>query len=319
MTNWETFIFIQKNYPWFFQALVFVFGACMGSFFNVCIYRIPKKESIMRPPSHNARGDALAWFDNIPLVSWCILRGRDRTTGERFSVRYLIVEWLTALLFLTCWIMLPWQQAFAGFVLISLLVPAAFIDLDHMILPDFFTVGGAVIGFVVSVSLPELHVKNGVFGFFPDMVRSGAVSMLGILLGSAIVLWILVLGEWLLKKPVMGEGDIFFAGCIGAFCGWQGALFCVFGGSLIGMCILLPLMLMERLFKVRLMKTETAESLKNESDESGDKADVPIGIGVAVPFGPWMALGALVYFLGTRDFVDSYLNTIVTLFFSDGR
>lgn len=319
MFNYDTWIYIQEYHGWFPGVIVFLCGACVGSFLNVCIYRIPKGESVVRPASHNAQGHPLAWYDNIPLVSWFILRGRDRQTGARFSVRYVLVEWLTAVLFLLCWWWLPGQSVVAGWILISLLIPAALIDLDHMILPDIFTVGGAVLGFALSLLFPVLHLESGRMGFLPDMFSAGLHSVLGILIGSGMVLWMLVLGEWLLKKQVMGEGDIFFAGCIGAFCGWEGALFSVFGGSVIGLCVLLPLICVERMFKVSLMRVEAPVRVEDVNPEGATNAavdthaSVPIGMGVAVPFGPWMALGTLVYFLGGSAFIDPYFQQVQAL------
>lgn len=318
MPNSETWLYVQENHPWFFQVVVFCLGACMGSFLNVCIYRIPKGESIIRPPSHNARGQRLAWYDNLPLLSWFILRGRDRQSGERFSFRYVVVEFLTALLFLLCWTFLPWQAAICGMILSMLLVPAAFIDLDTMTLPDVFTMGGALLGVLVSCLLPGLHVNGGEMGALRDTLASCALSFAGLFVGSGLVLWLLVLGEWLMGKPAMGEGDIFLAGCIGAFLGWQGAFFSVFGGSVVALAFLLPLMLAQRLFGLQIMAVKREESHDSvaETEEASETSSAEaIGIGASVPFGPWMALAAMLYLLAGRSFVEAYVERLREVLF----
>jgi leader peptidase (prepilin peptidase)/N-methyltransferase len=94
-------------FPWFFPALAFGFGACIGSFLNVVIYRVPAGKSIVTPGSHCACGAPIAWYDNLPILSWFLLRGRARCCGRRYSFRYAFVELLTAGLFLACWLLFP--------------------------------------------------------------------------------------------------------------------------------------------------------------------------------------------------------------------
>lgn len=307
MSDLESIVFIHTHYPWVYALFVFILGACVGSFLNVCIYRLPARQSLLAPPSHNAQGDPIAWYDNIPLVSWFVLRGRDRKTGEPFTFRYVVVELLTAVLFLGCWLWLPWEQAVVGWVFCALLVVASFIDLDTMTLPDVLTVGGALLGVFLSCVFPMLHLENAQMGDFFDVVRAGGVSMFGVLIGSAVVLWILILGELILKKPAMGEGDIFLLGCIGAFCGWQGAVFALFGGSVIGVCVLIPLMFIERVFKIRILHAAAMDR------SGGQDETVQAGVGSAVPFGPWLACGAVVYYLIGNVYFDPYLNRLIAL------
>ena len=313
MLDLETFQFIESHYPWVFPACLFILGACIGSFLNVCIYRIPNNESLIRPGSHNRSGDPIAWYDNIPILSWFILLGKDRKTGEAFSIRYPLVEMLTAVLFVLSWYLLPPAQAIGGMVFCSILIPASFIDLDHMLLPDRFTVGGACLGVALSAFLPQLHGIDPGAGFLPDALRGVILSGLGAIIGSGVVLWIMVIGGYILRKDVMGEGDIFFMGCIGAFCGWQGALFAIFGGALLGTVILIPLMILERLF-VKDVPSDGSNKHKSKNADNNDSA-YGFKFGTSVPFGPWLALGALLYYLWARPYVAAYFENLGAVLF----
>src|SRR4249920_385339 len=103
-----TLLEITQTVPtWFFSLWVTVMGACVGSFLNVCIYRIPKEESVVSPRSHCGCGQPIAWRDNIPVLSWFLLRGRARCCGRPFSFRYPAIELLTAVLFVACWMVFP--------------------------------------------------------------------------------------------------------------------------------------------------------------------------------------------------------------------
>jgi leader peptidase (prepilin peptidase)/N-methyltransferase len=225
---------VAREFPWFFPLVAFVFGACVGSFLNVVIYRVPKHESIVTPGSHCGCGQPIAWFDNIPILSWLALRGRARCCGRPFSFRYPFVEALTGALFLACSLVYPHPGvAICGMVLISALVAATYIDLDHFIIPDVFSLGLGIVGLVLSLAVPALHGQR-TGNYLQDALHSGALSLLGSVTGAALVLWISLVGEAVLKKPAMGFGDVKFVGGIGAFCGWAGAVFAVFGGAIVG-------------------------------------------------------------------------------------
>ncbi len=148
---------IDAFFPALFPAFAFIFGAMIGSFLNVVIYRVPKNKSIVSPPSHCACGQSIRWYDNLPILSWFILRGRARCCGASYSFRYPAIETLTGTVFLLCWLMHPPPVALAGFLLLGLLIPATFIDLDHMIIPDGITIGGTVVGVMISFLIPALH------------------------------------------------------------------------------------------------------------------------------------------------------------------
>lgn len=220
--------------PWFFPLMAVAFGACIGSFLNVVIYRVPAEKSIVLPGSHCACGQPIKGYDNIPVLSWLLLRGHARCCGRPISARYPFVEVLTALLFLACWMQFypAIGVVFCGWVFISALICATFIDFDHMIIPDVFTLGLGVCGVGLAFLVPVLHGQPAELP--GSALRSATVALQGLLIGSGFLLWFALLAEVILKKEAMGFGDVKFVGAIGAFCGWQGALFSVFGGAIVG-------------------------------------------------------------------------------------
>lgn len=296
---------VAAAFPWFWPACAFLFGACIGSFLNVCIYRIPLGQSIVRPGSHCGCGQPIAWHDNIPILSWLFLRGRARCCGRPFSLRYPFVELLTALLFLACWLLFPPDKAAAGMVLVSIVVCAVFIDLDHMIIPDAFTIGGAVAGVTLSVLLPGLH-EHAHEIFMIAGLRSGLDSLLGLFVGSGLVLWIALIAEAVLKKEAMGFGDVKFLGALGAFVGWQGAVFSMFGGAIIG-CVWFAVALLWQKISGR---AAVGAKLETPDGQPTDR----VGLGVHVSFGPMLGLGALLYFFVLQRWVDDYFDSLRFLF-----
>jgi leader peptidase (prepilin peptidase)/N-methyltransferase len=299
----ETFHQVSHYAPWFFPLVAAVLGACIGSFLNVCIYRIPKNESVVRPGSHCGCGQPIAWYDNIPVCSWLFLRGRARCCGRPFSIRYPAIELLTAGLFLTCWLLFPPGKAVAGAVLCSIVVCALFIDHDHMIIPDVFTVGGAAAGLLLSFVLPSLHGQTHDL-FVVASARSGREALLGLFVGSALVLWIALFAEAILKKEAMGFGDVKYLGALGTFVGWKGAVFGMFGGAMLGCAWFIVAYLWQK-------ATGRTAGLRAETPE-GQPAE--LGFGVHVPFGPMLGLAALIYFFGLHRWVDAYFAGLTALF-----
>lgn len=297
----ESFEIMNAELPWFFPALVFVLGAVVGSFLNVCIYRIPQERSVVHPRSTCACGALIAWYHNLPILSWLFLRGRAACCGGSFSLRYPMVELITGLVFLVNWILFSPLVALAGMLFAVLLILATFIDLDHMIIPDRCSIGGMVLGVVISFLLPELHghEANGLAAH----LDSGLSAIVGAIVGAGLVYWIAVLGEVVFRKPAMGEGDVKFLGCIGAFCGWQGAVFGMFGGAVIGSAILLPILLLGRIFGWE----------QTVLGEDGNPVEEKVAFGSQVPFGPMLAGAGLLYFLVLSPQVDAYLMDIVRL------
>jgi leader peptidase (prepilin peptidase) / N-methyltransferase len=303
--NPASFADVAAAFPWFFPTVAFVFGACVGSFLNVVIYRVPKEESIVSPGSHCACGQPIKWHDNIPILSWLALRGRGRCCGRKFSFRYPFVELLTALLFSACWCLFPPAVAVCGWIFLSCLVAATFIDLDHFIIPDVFTLGLGIAGVLLSFGVPALHVEPSGF-FLGDSLRAGVASLLGLLVGSGLVLWIALLAEAVLKKEAMGFGDVKFVGAIGAFCGWQGATFSVFGGALVG--------------TLWFAVAWTWQKLSGKASPVAPPSETPEGeptalaFGAHVPFGPMLAIAGALYFLYFHAWVAAWLAEVSVLF-----
>ena len=300
----ESFNEINHLAPWFFPLVAAIFGACIGSFLNVCIYRIPKNESIVRPGSRCGCGQPIAWHDNIPVLSWLILRGRARCCGRPFSFRYPAIELLTAGLFLACWRLFPPDKAVAGMVLCSIVICALFIDLDHMIIPDVFTIGGALAGVFLSMVVPALHGHQHEI-FLVASLRSTVEAVLGLMVGSALVLWIALLAEVVLRKEAMGFGDVKYLGALGAFVGWKGAVFGLFGGAMLGCAWFVVAYLWQK-----ATGRKDAVGLKAETPE-GQPAE--LGFGVHVPFGPMLGVAALIYFFSLHRWVDDYFANVAAI------
>ncbi len=181
----------------FWSAVFFVFGSIVGSFLNVCIHRLPLDESIVFPPSHCPHCKySIPWYLNIPLVTWVYLGGKCRNCGAPISIRYFLVELLTAITFLGCWLTFGRESAWLALVyavFLAGLITSTFIDFEHFIIPDEITVGGAVVGFVCSFLLPSLHSEALVSGSLRQ-------SVLGIVVGAGIIYCILRLGKLLFGR-----------------------------------------------------------------------------------------------------------------------
>lgn len=298
---------VAAAFPWFFPIVVAVFGACLGSFLNVVIYRVPAEKSVVTPGSHCACGQPIRWYDNLPVISWLLLRGKARCCGRSFSFRYPFVELLTAGLFLASWqIFYPAiGVAICGWVFLSALVCATFIDLDHMIIPDVFTLGLGIMGVVLSCAVPALHQQHADF-FLLAALHSGRIALEGLLVGSGFLLWFALLAEVVLKKEAMGFGDVKFIGAIGAFCGWQGAIFSIFGGAIVGTVWFMIAWVWEKI------SGKTSPVAPPSETPSGEPA--ALGFGAHVPFGPMLAIAGALYFLFLRDPVTEWFHSFAELF-----
>ena len=210
---------------WSYAALV---GACVGSFLNVCVYRLPEGLSVVRPRSRCPSCETpIAWYDNLPIVSYFLLRGRCRSCGARYSVQYAIVELVTALLWLAAVVRYGVTgQALAVAIFFTLLLGIALTDLRTYIIPDEFTVGGTILGLLLSAAPGGLTIQQ---------------SVLGAVVGFAFLYLAAVLGEWALKKPAMGGGDIKMMAMVGAFLGPMGTILTIFLGALAGTIVFLPI------------------------------------------------------------------------------
>ena len=202
---------IWARVPFHFWSLVFFsFGCIVGSFLNVCIYRMPRNESIISPPSHCPFcGYAIPWFLNIPLFTWLYLRGKCANCAAPISIRYFLVELLTGLAFLGCWLNFGAQSALLALaccILLAGFIVATFIDFEHFIIPDEITIGGIVVGFVCSFFIPPLHHVTSVS-------QALLKSFLGIAVGGGLIYLILRGGKLLFgrqKIALAAEAKIFF-------------------------------------------------------------------------------------------------------------
>ena len=357
-------------YTTLFALVAFLLGAAIGSFLNVGIYRLPRDISIKEPrrsfcPTCKTQ---IPWRQNIPLVSWLLLRGRCANCGARIAFRYFGVELLTALLFLAVWRIFPWQIAVCYWVFVSILLIATFVDLEHFIIPDQITIGGTIAGIVASFLVPELMSTDSRMAAF---IRSALAAALGY-----VILWIVleggkiafgkkrvrldsptpfkwtrrgddaefvvgeehslwsdyfarekdrlllhcdearidnrILGNEVLEfhynrvrvgadefvldtvdqisgiaheleipREAMGRGDLKFLAAIGAFLGWRGVLFAIFAGSVFGSMIgLATLLIGKRVWSAKL------------------------------PFGPYLAFGALIWMFFGEKFVHWYFTLL---------
>ena len=248
-----------------FYWLAGLLGLVLGSFFNVCIYRLPREESIVWPGSHCPHcRHALSPLDNIPLVSFLLLKGSCRYCQEPISYRYPLIELLTALLmvFLVGRFGISWAFLQAAVLTCALLV-VSFIDLDHQIIPDVISLPGLAIG----LGLSWLSGNPG-----------WQSSLIGLLVGGGL-LYLLATGyELLAKREGMGGGDIKYLAMIGAFLGWTGVLVTVILAALIGSVLGISLMLFWKKGRTH-----------------------------ALPFGPFLSLGALIHLFQGPELIAWYL------------
>ncbi|MGD8524208.1 MAG: prepilin peptidase [Desulfobacterales bacterium] len=207
--------------PYSVEVFAFIFGLCIGSFLNVCIYRLPASQSITRPRSHCPNcNELIRFYDNIPVLSYLVLRGRCRFCKERISFRYPVVEILTGLFALVTFLKYGITlEALIYYVFVSALIVITFIDIDHQIIPDIITLPGIPLFFLASFALPGITYIDSIIGVF-----AGGGSLF-------LVAWIYHL---VTKKEGMGGGDIKLLAMIGALIGWQGVLFTIFVASAVG-------------------------------------------------------------------------------------
>ena len=360
----------HPGYKFLVNAVTFVLGAAVGSFLNVCIYRLPLDLSVNEPrrsfcPSCK---NPIPWHQNLPLLSWLFLRGRCANCGNRIAFRYFAVELLTALLFLAIWLSFRWDIAIAYWVFVSLLIVATFVDFEHFIIPDEITIGGTVAGVVTSLILPALMgtesrivsvitslasaaagygllwlvLEGGKLAFGKKRIRLDKPTPFtwtrkeddaDFVVGEERGLWsenfarekdLLLLhcseafvdgrsfknktlqfhynfltidgerfeldkidqisgivSELQIPREAMGRGDLKFLAAIGAFLGWRAVLFSIFAGSMFGSLVGLATFLIgKRVWSAKL------------------------------PFGPYLALGALVWMFFGNALTSWYMGML---------
>lgn len=214
-------------------CLSLILGGIIGSFLNVCIYRIPARESIVHPPSRCPQcGITIRWYQNVPLLSYIFLGGRCTGCRVHISLRYPLVETLTGLLFGIVFWRFDLQWATPGYwVFVAALIVISFIDVDHQIIPDVISIPGIVVGFLFSFFVPWMSWTD---------------SLLGILAGGGSLYLVAGGYQMLTKKEGMGGGDIKLLAMIGAFLGWKAVLPVIFLSSFMGTTVGVPLMLIKR-------------------------------------------------------------------------
>ena len=252
----------------------FGMGACIASFLNVVIWRVPRDESIVSPPSHCPTCKApIKWYQNIPILSWLCLRGKCATCKAPISPRYIFVEFLGGLLFLAAFWRYGWFAPLA-WVWISLMIVGSFIDFDHKLLPDFTTIGGMVLGVAFHA------VGSLAFSF--DF-RILAFSLIGLAFGFGLLWLVRFLGSKAFGREAMGMGDVFLMGAVGALFGPVAVLVTLILSSLVGSVVGLSM--------VALAKTR-------------------LGRFVEIPYGPYICLGCLVWMFWGPELVSGYLRLL---------
>lgn len=248
------------------ESIFFILGLCFGSFASVIIRRLPLKTNFTTDRSRCPQcNKVIFWWQNIPLISFVILRGRCAHCRAPISWRYPLLEVLMGALFLISYLKFGWTWTLLEILIFVFgLVTVSFIDLDHYILPDVFTLSGIVIGLLGAALNPE---------------RSIGSAFAGVLLGGGF-LWLIAYLYWVLRKQEgLGGGDIKLIAWIGAVLGWPAVPFVIFSGSLMGSVVGL------------IVASRKQEGLK-----------------AVIPFGPFLALGALIYLFVGRELGLWYVN-----------
>jgi len=242
-----------------------IFGAMIGSFLNVCIFRLPKEESIVTPGSHCPHCQKpIKFSDNVPLVSYILLNGRCRYCKESVSIQYPLVEGITALVSLILFVRFgPTLSYLFYFSFIAALIVISIIDLYHQIIPDVISLPGIGVGLLASLAIPQIN--------FID-------SLIGALLGGGSLFIVATLYQWLFKREGMGGGDVKLLAMIGAFLGWKAVILTILLGSLLGSISgIIVMVLRGKDFKY------------------------------AIPFGPFLSLGAVIALFYGQDLIRWYL------------
>ncbi|MDD5174126.1 MAG: prepilin peptidase [Candidatus Omnitrophota bacterium] len=198
------------------NVAVFIFGSIVGSFLNVCIYRLPKGRSVIVPGSHCPNCTAaIHWYDNVPILSYIFLGGRARCCKAKISLRYFIVEVLTASAFLILFSVFGLTPKFFAYaIMVSGLIIATFVDFEIQEIPDEVSIGGLAVGLILAVIFPSVLGETARFNSFLN-------SFLGALAGGGMIYAMGMIGEFAFKKEAMGGGDVKLLAMIGAFIGWK--------------------------------------------------------------------------------------------------
>ena len=242
-----------------------IFGAMVGSFLNVCILRLPKEESIIWPGSRCPHcKNPIQFYDNVPVISYFLLRGKCRYCKGSISLQYPLVEGITALCSLFLFMKFgPSLSYLTYFAFVAALIVITVIDLYHQIIPDVISLPGIAVGLLLSLINPYITFFN---------------SLIGILIGGGSLFLVATLYQWLFKREGMGGGDVKLLAMIGAFLGWKAVILTILLSSLIGsMAGIIIMVLKGKDFKY------------------------------AIPFGPFLSLGAVISLFYGEEIVRWYL------------
>ena len=279
-----------------FACFAFAMGACIASFMNVCIWRIPRNESVVSPPSHCPNCNApIRWYQNIPILSWCCLRGKCANCHKPISVRYTIVELLGGILFLMAYFQWGIPFFFRGdvalyglqplrslwavpvfWVVFAGLILGSFVDLAEQWIPDRVTISGMILGVPLSVLVPELQ---------GEQMRLHALywSLGGLFFGFGFLWLVGFVFSKIVKKDALGFGDVKLIGAVGAFFGPGAVLFTIIVSSFVGAVVGVVLML---------------------------RGKAKLGGFTAVPYGPFLALGVIAWMFWGPGIVGWYLRLL---------
>ena len=253
------------------SVIAFVFGSMIGSFLNVCILRMPKDESIVFPASHCPKCQRpIQWYDNIPIVSFLLLRARCRACKTPISWQYPVIEALTGILFVVFYHRFGVTATGVLYLYLSAcLLAQTLIDWRHRIIPDQLTLPAIVVGLALSTVFPEIHGQTSHGAGF---LR----SFLGFLVGGGSLYLAGTIAEWILKKEAMGGGDVKLLAAIGAAIGWRGVLWTILLSSVAGSVVGIY---------TRVTKGEEL-----------------------IPYGPFLAFGAFTYLFVGPQAMEWYFN-----------
>lgn len=282
------------NFDYFciFGLVSFAFGACIASFLNVCIWRLPREESVVRPASHCPNCNApIRWYQNIPVLSYIALGGKCANCRKPISMRYAVVELLGGALFAMAYLqwampamlgsepamalkpVMSLSAVFASWVVISGLILGSFIDLDHFYLPDRVTIGGMLLGVPASVLIPELQLER-------TWLDALCWSVAGLAFGFFFLWGMGWLFSKLFKKDALGFGDVKLMGAVGAFFGPTAVLFALIVSSIVGSVVGIALIV---------------------------RGKAKLGGFTAVPYGPFIAVATLVWMFWGPQLVSVYI------------
>jgi leader peptidase (prepilin peptidase)/N-methyltransferase len=260
-------------------VVIFAFGTVVGSFLNVCIWRLPRDESLIKPGSHCPKcGTHIAWYDNIPILSYIFLRGKCRHCGEPISIRYLLVEALTGTLFVLLYLKFSLTIALAVYcALVASFIVVAFVDLEHYIIPNEITFGGIAVGFVLCFVAKYLPGDRFI-------VTSPLQAIAGGALFAGVIYALDQFSHLVFKKRGMGGGDVKLAGVIGLFVGLKLVLPVILVASVVGSVIGIAVL-----------------GIRHHKEEDPSHY---------IPFGPYLVLGTIIVLFFGENMLEYWRNMV---------